>query len=156
MKSKIFFNILLLVFLIIFGFQVVNKQDLIKFSIKEIKTTGDQKINYRIKNNLLVYSKTNLPYSIKLYIDTSKNREIKDKNSKNEISSYRIILSTNVKAILQNNEQEINFAVLKTGDYYVGARNTLTLDNQKRVEKTLVNQMTNDILNGLISRINDL
>ena len=103
-----------------------------------------------------IYSKTNLPYSIKLYIDTSINREIKDKNRKNEISSYRIILSTNVKAILQNNEQEINFAVLKIGDYYVGARNTLTLDNQKRVEKTLVNQMTNDILNGLISRINDL
>ena len=35
------------------GFKVVNKSEIYNFNIKEIITTGDKRINYKIKNKLI-------------------------------------------------------------------------------------------------------
>ena len=34
------------------GFKVIKKSELINFSIAEIDTSGDKKINYKLKNKL--------------------------------------------------------------------------------------------------------
>ena len=39
------------------GFKVIKKSELINFSIAEIDTSGDKRINYKLKNKLLLYSK---------------------------------------------------------------------------------------------------
>ena len=39
------------------GFKVVNQSELIDFYIENISTSGDSRISYIVKNNLLPYSK---------------------------------------------------------------------------------------------------
>ena len=38
------------------GYKVINESERNKFSIQEIKTSGDKRINFKIKNNLLNFS----------------------------------------------------------------------------------------------------
>ena len=156
MKLNIFTFTFLSILLSNCGFEVINKRDLIKFSINDVQTSGDQKINYKLKNNLLVYANENLPNSIELYIETIKNRKIKDKNNKNEIITYQIDLISKIKMTIINENKDVVFTISRSGDYSVGERNTLTLVNMKRTEQTLIDEITDDILNKLISIINDL
>ena len=71
------------------GFKVLDKSDANNFSIKEIITSGDKRINYKITNNLFIYSKKKRQNEIILYLDTKKNNIIKEKNIKNEITKYQ-------------------------------------------------------------------
>ena len=78
------------------GFKVINNNQLKEFSIADITTTGDKKINFNIRNKLLFNSKDNARKLIKIKLNTTKNKSIKEKNIKNEITKYcslRIYLS---------------------------------------------------------------
>ena len=47
------------------GFKIINKTELNNFTIDEIKSTGDKRINYKIKNgNASVYLTNSLPKPI--------------------------------------------------------------------------------------------
>ena len=71
--KKIFINILLLntFFLLLHcGFKTVDRSKISDFTIKEINTIGNKRINFKIKNNLMLNSVANsaniLSISIKL------------------------------------------------------------------------------------------
>ena len=49
-KSSFLIKALILIILSSCGFKVVNYSDLINFEIKEISTSGDERINYLLKN----------------------------------------------------------------------------------------------------------
>ena len=51
--------LLIIIFLITSscGFKVINQSELVNFSIAEIITSGDKRINYKIKNKLLFLGK---------------------------------------------------------------------------------------------------
>ena len=60
--KKIIFKTLLLISLILTyncGYKVLDNTINSNFTIKEIKNTGDSRINYKIKNNLLINSLEN-------------------------------------------------------------------------------------------------
>ena len=42
------------------GFKVLNKSELSNFNVKELITSGDKRINYKIRNELLTYNKEDL------------------------------------------------------------------------------------------------
>ena len=52
------------------GFKVLDKSNANNFFVKEIITSGDKRINYKIKNNLFIYSKQKRQNEIILYVDT--------------------------------------------------------------------------------------
>jgi len=49
--------ILLLLTTVNCGFKVINESEKNEFSIENIKTSGEKRINFKIKNDLLNYSK---------------------------------------------------------------------------------------------------
>ena len=53
MKKKIFQIFIVLLITTSCGFKVYNQADLINFSAEEIRTTGDARINYNLKNKLI-------------------------------------------------------------------------------------------------------
>ena len=81
------------VFLIICscGFKVVDQNLATNFNIKEVNFNGDKRINYLIKNKLNAKEAKikNNKRSIKLNIDTKANKNIKEKNIKNEITNMK-------------------------------------------------------------------
>ena len=61
------------------GFKVLDNSSLSNFSIKQIETVGDTRINYQIKNQLeLIVSKDNVSF-ISINLNTKKNKSVKEK-----------------------------------------------------------------------------
>ena len=152
MKETIAKFCLILIFIISSscGYKVLDNQGSEDFSIKEIKTSGDNRINFKIKNSLIINSSESKTQSIIMELYTEKKKEVKEKNIKNQITKYQITLSSYVKLnFLKNNKTE-EFNIISTGNYQVSDKYSSTLKNEKR----LIDDLTNDISDKIKKRIN--
>ena len=96
------------------GFKVVKQSELQNYYISKVEATGENKINYIIRNNLLGTFEEENKKPLKLNIKTSKTKSIKEKNIKNEISKYEIKINVKIKTNIMG-QNEIN--ITKIGEY---------------------------------------
>ena len=157
MKKKILFPILI-IFLLInnCGFKIVNKSEIYKFDINEIIATGDNRINFKIKNKLLFSSDKNERKLVDIYLDTNKSKEVKEKNINNEITKYQITITSTVRVKELINEKIFTFTVAKTGDYSAASQYSQTLTNEKKLIDVLTDDVTNNILDKIVLKLDDL
>ena len=134
-------------------FKVVNQSELINFKIAEVSISGDNRISYIIKNKLLPYSTNNTKKSINLEINIKKNKSIKEKNIKNEITKFEILII----AVVEYNEIETaKFEISENGDYTVTSQYSETLNNERKLVKILSENIAENIIEELILRADDL
>jgi basic membrane lipoprotein Med (substrate-binding protein (PBP1-ABC) superfamily) len=74
--NKLFF-IILIILVSGCGFKIVNLSETNDFSVIDVNTNGDKKINYIIKNNILYAAKSNKAKQITINISTKKDKIIK-------------------------------------------------------------------------------
>ena len=132
------------------GYKVLNNLETNNFNIKEISTSGDKRINFKIKNNLIIDSSKNKTNNLILKLDTKKIKKIKEKNIKNEITKYEISLISNIKLNFLEKNQKHKFSITSNGDYLAADKYSTTLKNEKR----LIEDLTNDLSNKIKKRIN--
>ena len=77
-KYKIFFITILMIIITSCGFNIVEHSDRSTFDIAEIKTSGNNKINYKIKNKILFGSSKNDKKLISLNLDSKKSKSVKE------------------------------------------------------------------------------
>ena len=154
MKLKILILIFCMILTSNCGFKLSNVQN--NYNISEISTKGDKRINYKLKNKILNSSKKENENLILVNISTKKEKNIKEKNIGNEITKYEIIISSNIefKRITDNNFN--TFTVIEKGDYTISERYSDTLNNEKSLINTLVNDLSDEIIQNLSLRLNDL
>ena len=134
------------------GFKVVDQSKLINFKVDSISISGDSRVSYIIKNKLLPYSKNNKKKIIDLDIEIKKNKDIKEKNIKNEITKFQISIITNVQ---YGDDFSEKFAILKKGDYSVTNQYSQTLNNEKKLIKTLSENLAEELIEKLMERVGD-
>ena len=149
-------NILVFLFLTSCGFKVINNNQLKEFSIADITTTGDKKINFNIRNKLLFNSKDNARKLIKIKLNTTKNKSIKEKNIKNEITKYEIVINVKVEFNVVMKNDFKNITVSKSGDYSVAEQYSQTLNNEKNLIEYLSEDIAEEILGELALKLNDI
>ena len=157
--KKIFINILLLntFFLLLHcGFKTVDRSKISDFTIKEINTIGNKRINFKIKNNLMLNSVANSANILSISIKTKKVKEVKEKNIKNEITKYQIILTSNINFKSTQQEKDASFNVETRGDYLVGNNYSSTLNNEKRLIDNLVENLSEKIINQINIKLDDI
>ena len=137
------------------GFKIINENQLRNFDIVNISSTGDNKINFLLKNNL-EDDKEKFNKKIKLFLETKKLKEIKEKNIKNEITKYSINIKVKVDYSLVGNPKKGSFIVSKNGNYNVASQYSQTINNEKNLIISLTSLIEEDIVNNLIALINDL
>ena len=157
MKKKNLFSIFI-IFLLInnCGFKIVNNSEIYKFDVNEIIATGDNKINFKIKNKLIFSSKKNEKKLVDIYLDTNKSKEVKEKNSNNEITKYQISIASTIRVIELVSKNEIFFNIVKTGDFSVASQYSQTLANEKKLIDVLTDDVTENILNTIVLKLDDL
>lgn len=136
------------------GFKPVNLNT--NFKISEINTTGDQRLNYKIKNKLLISESKDNELIIEISLNTNKNKVIKEKNISNEITKYEINIITQVEYRATKGGDLKAFTVTKNGSYEVSSRHSDTLSNEKSLEESLINEVSDEIIERLIAFTNDL
>ena len=153
--SKILLNILFII-LVSCGFKVVKNNNMNNFMIKEFKSSGDGRINYKIKNNLLMSSSNESTNIILLKLISEKKKTIKEKNIKNQITKYNIKINAEISyTILSENITE-KFFLNKNGFFNVSSRHSETLNNEKNLVDLLINDLSEEIIDNLSIKLNDL
>ena len=138
------------------GFKVLDTSQINNFTIQEIKTTGDKRTSFKIKNNLIINSEKNNKNILIINLDTNKERSIKEKNIKNEITKYEISLEITVEFNLIGSDINEKFNINISGDYLVGTNYSTTINNEKKLINNLAENISTNILNRIGSRINDI
>ncbi len=138
------------------GFKVVNLSEIENFNIIAVNTEGEKRINYIIKNNLSKSSKKNEASEITIDLKTKKNKEIKEKNIKNEITKYEIIIVVDVLVKKLEDNTAFNFTISSNGSYSVDAQNSTTRNNEKKLILLLSNNLADKILNETNIKLNDI
>ena len=138
------------------GFKVINESDNNQFLIQEINTSGDRRINFKIKNNLLNYSKEDNPNILIINLSSKKNKNIKEKNIKNEITKYEISLDVYVRFNLTNSDTSHKINLSDKGIYLVVDSYSTTLNNEKKVIDDLAENISEKILKKISLKLNDI
>ena len=138
------------------GFKVINESEKNNFSIQEIKTSGNKRINFKIKNNLLNYSKKNNQNILLIDLSTKKTKNIKEKNIKNEITKYEISLNINVRFNLINSDTNYKINLSNKGNYLVVDSYSTTLNNEKKLIDNLIENISEKILKKISLKLNDI
>ena len=155
-KKNLYFSIILLFIFSSCGYQVVDKGKLQTFSILEVNTSGEKRINFKLKNKLLSFKKENSKELIILEINSKKNKSVKDKNIKNQITKYQINLDIEV-GYRRSDEIKMNtFIVKQNGTYDVSSQHSQTLNNEKKLIDLLINDISEEIIDQLVAKFNDL
>ena len=137
------------------GYKILDNTETNNFNIKEINTFGDKRINFKIKNSLMVDSLKDRTNNLVLELNTKKIKKIKEKNIKNEITKYEISLVSNIKLNFLEKNQKHSFEVLSKGDYLASEKYSTTLKNEKRLVEDLTNDLSTKIKNKINLIIND-
>ena len=138
------------------GFKVLKQSELQDFYISSIETTGDSRINFSLRNKLIIQAKDESKKEIKLNINTDKSKSIKEKNSSNEITKYLIKINLLLKI---EGEKEL-IKTLKISDqldYNVGTQYSQTINNERQAIKAITNKLAEKIIKEIsLIIINDL
>lgn len=129
------------------GFKVSNNN--LNFKISDISLAGDKKVNYLIKNKLLMASDNENKNLIQLKISTKKLKSIKEKNISNQITKYEITVNTQVELLSLKTGVMTEFALTKSGFYDVSSKYSETLNQERNLIKLLVNEISEGILDNL-------
>ena len=152
-------NLLFLIMLILFnqcGFKIIDTS-LSTLKIEKLEIEGYNKVNFLIKNNLLNKNRSSggtVP--IILQIETNRKKEIFEKNIRNEITKYKIILDTKVKIKRSTQEKLSEFSISSNGDYRVETSSIQTAKNIINLEKKLSSEISKKIQQKLFYLNNDL
>ena len=138
------------------GFKVVQNSSFNNFSISDIITEGDKRINFRLKNKLSSASTESVNKLIQISLKTNKDKQVKERNIKNEITKYQIKITVNVTCTEISNGSEFEFSKSKSGDYTVSNQYSKTLSNEKKLVELLTDNIADQILNELKTKLNAL
>ena len=156
MKNILLIYFLIFIFLTNCGFKVVNQSEQINFDIAEIVSSGDKRINYVVKGKLLSFSKKDEEKLINIRLNSNKDKIVKEKNIKNEITKYQIDITIKLEFEEVGKNETYRLDLSKSGDFDVSNRYSQTLVNEKKLTKLLTNDITDDLLNLLINKLNEL
>lgn len=127
------------------GFKIVNNDQFNKYYITQINTTGDSKINYRIKNKITLSSNIANKVPVVINLETKKEKSIKEKNIRNEITKYQLEINAKADIKILGSSELKKFKITKIGDYSVTTRQSDTRNNESKLIRSLANDLAEDI-----------
>ncbi len=150
---KKFVLLLLIVLLSNCGFKVVTKDDFGDYKVKEIVTTGDSRISFDLKKKLINNSSEYSQNLIRINMNVKKIKEIKEKNIQNEITKYTIKLRASSKIQEINQDKDFNITKSVSADYSVEDQFIETRNKEKKIIKSLTNNLSDQIINSIKSEL---
>ena len=139
------------------GFKPIKMENISKISLAELKMIGNENVNFEIGSYLkqvLSYKKDKL-IKIKVIINSKKEKTVKEKNNKNEITKYNLTVISNVKVDILETNKNFAFTITKLNEYKVAERHSTTLQNEKKSINEITNNLSQDIADNILLGLND-
>tara|TARA_B100001057_G_scaffold361381_1_gene363813 strand:- start:735 stop:1202 length:468 start_codon:yes stop_codon:yes gene_type:complete len=155
MKIKILFTIMFFTIFSSCGFKIVDQDYFKGYKFAQTNITGDKRIVYLLKNKLKQGDKS-AKRSLIINISIEQQKDIKEKNIQNEITKYEITVTAKVDFNVIENNNSGEFIISKNGDFNVNKRYSDTLNNEKKIIKNIINEISKQIIKNLSIKLNEL
>jgi len=143
---KILFFLVSIVLLTSCGFKKIN-QDKTLIHFKNITTSGEDRIAYKLKNSILLVSNEMATTTYDVDIKVIKKKSNKIKNDKGKITRYSLNISAIVNFNNINTQEIINRSFTESTDYNIGQNHSQTKNNEVNATQILIDQLSETILN---------
>lgn len=138
------------------GFKVENQSKLNNYNLANITTSGDNRIGYKLKNIISSYSSITSENTIDLSFKITKQKSIKEKNDKNQVTKYQVSIDIQTTINKIGDGKTIKFFASNNGEYSVSSKNSQTLINEKKLISLLTENIANEIAEEISRKINDI
>ena len=144
-KIEIIFIFILCLTLNSCGFKKINQRDNNIIYIQNINITGDNRISYKLKNNILLISdsKAKNKYDIEIVLKKKKTDKIKDIAGK--ITRYNLSISASLILKNLNDNKIVQKTFIRSRDYDISSDYSKTVTKEKSTIKIITQQLTDDI-----------
>ena len=150
MKIKsILISLIIIFFSSACSYQKMNSSDQKRFDIQEFEVTGGARESFVLQKKIQRFSNKNSSNKIKILIELTKNKTIKEKNIQNKVTKYNLSLSANIKIIDLTTNREIDNNLTFNEVYNVDNSYSSTINNSKEANNSLIDRMVNEILDQL-------
>ena len=113
------------------------------------EVTGGARESFVIQKKIQRFSNKSSANKIKILIDLTKNKNIKEKNIQNKVIKYNLSLSADIKIIDLTTNREIKNNLTFNEVYNVSNSYSTTVNNSKEANNSLIDRMVNEILDQL-------
>tara|TARA_B100000902_G_scaffold80050_1_gene84758 strand:- start:1651 stop:2127 length:477 start_codon:yes stop_codon:yes gene_type:complete len=138
------------------GFKVLDTNQLKNYKVVEIKETGDKKTNFFLKNRLYnLLNNNDSTDKLIIKVETKKVKTVKEKNKQNRITKYNIKINSLIELYFVNKNYKKTINTNKNGVYDVSLNHNDTKNNEKNIEKNLIDALSKDITNQILKIINE-
>ena len=154
MKNKIFYKLILFIFLLSCGYSKILTQKEYLFEIKYVEKIGNKKINSIIERKLNSFkSKTDSKKtSFNVVLNSELNKETISNDSKGDPSIFELQITTNVKIINNINNATIERKISKKLTY----NNLSDKFELNRYENNLIQNLSLNISERIVSILSNL
>jgi hypothetical protein len=147
MKNIKITSILIFLLLSSCGFKPINKKNSSLIYFNNIVVSGDKRISYNLKNDILLISDDSSKNNYDAEIKLTKQKKTKIKDLSGKVTRYNINLSALLKLTNNKDKREIQKTFSKDADYDVAKIHSNTINNENNATKNLTQQISTDIIN---------
>ena len=155
-KKNLFLTSILLIFIYSCGFKIADQSAFKNYEIKEIEFSGNKQINFKLKNKILSNIKKGKEKLITLELNSKKIKSVKEKNIKNEITKYELVITIETKYFILDTNKKNTFYNTVKGNYNVSTTYADTLKNEKNLINLLTEKVSSEITRKLATELNDI
>ena len=144
--NKLFIKYLtILIFISSCGYNPIFSNKNSNFSIKEVSSTGNKKLNIIIKNKLNNYQGIDAEKAISVSINTNLNKEISSKDTKGNPKTFRIEVKS--KVIIKDSNGNIKEKLFSKSTSYNNLANKFELKKfENETAKNLAEKISEEIV----------
>jgi len=145
--NKIIFTklFIILIFITGCGYTPIFSNKNTKFTIVEIESTGNNKLNKILSNKLNIYKNLNSEKKYYLRVNTDVNKKISSKNSKGNAKTFELTVSTNTN--IQDEKGNIKEKLFSKSVNYKNNNNKFDLKKyENQSSEALINKISEEII----------
>ena len=145
--NKIIFTklFIILIFITGCGYTPIFSNKNMKFTIVEIESTGNNKLNKILNNKLNIYKNLNSEKKYYLRVNTDVNKKISSKNSKGNAKTFELTVSTNTN--IQDEKGNIKEKLFSKSVNYKNNNNKFDLKKyENQSSEALINKISEEII----------
>jgi len=155
MQKKIKYILIIILSGLLFscGFKPLNQKAVNLINFQDINIIGDQRVAYKLKNNIALLSdkKSEKKYKAQIRIQEKLNKKIK--NKRNQTTRYNLSINVNLELTNIDNNDIIQKTFENNEDYAVAATHSKTIMNKKSAVNNIIRQITDDINTFIILKM---
>ena len=147
MQRKIIYLLIIITAVLVSGcgFKNINQNIQKILHIEKINISGNKRINYVLKNEIMIYSNASSTNKITIDLNTKKNKNEKIKDISGKITRYNVQIETQM-TIKKNNNIVVKKVFTGAGDYDVGTSHSDTISAEKKLNKSIAEKISEDII----------